>query len=333
MPGPVGVCTRGMGGVRGPGAPQGIGDGYGPACFVLARMHRWWKMTLPTTGLAGSNAPSESPASSDFLLLCVLPADRASLAGAVRAAGGTPVVDLTAGGTVGPLAAGVWVRVRDGRSVPGTGPVLLAAGSTPRPLANRETWLEVTTPGPVPAGLAGVVLRGVEVGGPCGAAPAMSLLAQMPPGVPVVVDGGLKPDAVAGALRAGAAGVVLSDVLMATPEMALPSGLRQRMDVADASSSHLINGFRIQASPLAPVLRRLLSGESFWDLSQGWLGTDSPGTVAWPAGRAIADAPELARQYGTLAGLVGAARAALSAVERAPGPPHLRVWVWPRCLR
>ena len=91
------------------------------------------------------------------MILVVLPAECASLAGDVLKAGATPVVDLTTNGSV-EIPAGAWVRVRPGQEVPGEGPVVLA-GEGPA-VAGRPTWAERVEVGPVPAGFAGVILRG-----------------------------------------------------------------------------------------------------------------------------------------------------------------------------
>ena len=129
---------------------------------------------------------------SDLPILCVLPAERAALVPAVVAAGGVPVVDLTSSARVS-VPGGAWVRVRTRRSVPGTGPVILAGGHHSQPVKHRDTWLEVTAPGPVPEGFTGIVLRGLEAGGACGVAPGLELLAQVPKEAPVIVDAGLLP--------------------------------------------------------------------------------------------------------------------------------------------
>ena len=148
----------------------------------------------------------------DLVLLCTLPAERASLAPIVVAAGGTPVIDLTASARV-VVPDGAWVRVRSRRNVPGTGPVVLVGGGDAAPVRNRETWLEVTTPEVAPEGFAGVVLRGVEAGGPCGASPGLDLLRALPQGTRVILDAGVDPAEAAAAAGLGAVGVVLSIVI------------------------------------------------------------------------------------------------------------------------
>ena len=112
---------------------------------------------------------------SEPLLLVILPAERAGLAPAVLAAGGTPVVDLTCG-AIDAVPEGAWVRVLAGQDHPGTGPVVLADRAAP--VRGRPTWLERTEPGPVPGGYAGIILRGREAGGHCAKEDGLTLLAR-----------------------------------------------------------------------------------------------------------------------------------------------------------
>ena len=72
------------------------------------------------------------------------------------------------------------------------------------------------------------------------------------------MDSGIRP-ADMPAMASGADGVVLSDVLMGLSEYELPENLRSRLAKATGENSHVVNGFRFQASALAPVLRRLLA--------------------------------------------------------------------------
>ncbi len=249
------------------------------------------------------------------LLLCLLPAERAALAATVQAAGGVPVIDLTCGAAAD-VPAGAWVRVRPGQDAPGDGPVIVA-GSGPT-VPGRTCWCEITAPGATPDGFHGIVLRGLEAGGPCGAAPGLELLADLPADQAVILDAGSLPGDVAAAAEAGVAGVILSDVLLALPELALPDALAARVQRADASTTHVLNGLRVEASPLAPVLRRLLDGAPFWDLAAGWFTAADPTRVAWPAGFALRQAAELATRHGSIAGLLGAYRAAISSGSDAP---------------
>ena len=239
---------------------------------------------------------------------CVIPAERASLADAILSVGGTPVLDFTCSPTV-PVPDGAWVRVNNRRSVPGTGPVILS-GSHKAPVRNRETWLEVTEARAIPEGFVGAVIRGSEVGGPCGSVAGMTILGQMGQDQRVIIDAALSPDDAASAVAAGAEGVVLSECLWALPEMALPTNLLERIDRIDAGSFHVINGFQILASPLAPVLRRLLDGEGFWPLAAGWLSQADPAQTAWPAGPGVATAIEMNKSCGSISGVLNAYRTA-----------------------
>ena len=63
-----------------------------------------------------------------------------------------------------------------------------------------------------------------------------------------------------------------------------------RLGRLDSGSFHVINGFQICGLSLAPVLRRLLDGEGFWPLAQGWLSQEDPTRCAWPAGPGVSAA-------------------------------------------
>jgi acyl transferase domain-containing protein/acyl carrier protein/phosphopantetheinyl transferase len=255
---------------------------------------------------------------SDLLLLCAVPAERADLAGAIAAAGGTPLVDVTASPRAD-VPSGAWVRVRSRRRVSGDGPVVLVDGPDAAPVRNRETWLEVTAPRAAPDGFAGIVLRGAEVGGPCGAAPGLEMVAQVPQGTRILLDAGTLPTDATAARAAGVDGVVLSDVLLGLPELGLPAGLRQRLASLEPAGDHVVNGFRFHAGPLAPVLRKLLGGAAFWDLTDGWFSADDPANRAWPIGAAAASAVTLAQTHPDLRRLLAAYDVAAEA--SVPAPP------------
>ena len=243
------------------------------------------------------------------LFFCVLPGELSPLSSVVLDAGGVPVLDFTCSAT-STVPDGAWVRVRTRRSVPGTGPVILA-GSHKSPVRNRETWLEVTEPIPAPEGFAGIVLRGNEVGGAIGAETGLSLLSKLGRDQKVILDAGLTPSESASALAAGADGVVLSDVLMGLSEFSLNQPLKDKIERIDETSFHVVNGFQIVSSPLSPVLRRLLDGESFWALADGWYSTPDATSVAWPAGTALLRASEMASHKPLL--VLGAYQSALQA--------------------
>ena len=137
--------------------------------------------------------------------LVALPAAYAEAAAPLAAAGVEVLLDCTSGGREAP--AGVWVRVRTAEGAPGTGPVVVQGGS---PHPERPTWLECTSATAPPAGFAGVLLRGLGSGGRAGATDVRELLAEMPPGVPLLVDWPHAPDV---PVPAGA-GLVLSDVVL-----------------------------------------------------------------------------------------------------------------------
>ena len=204
-------------------------------------------------------------------LFCQLPAECSSLSTTVTGHGALCLIDLCSTATTA-VPDGAWVRVRSRRGVPGTGPVVLV-GSHTKPLPDRETWLELTEPGSAPPGFAGVVLRGQEAGGPCGSSPVLEMLAAVPQDQAVIVDGGLGPEDAAIAIASGAKGVILADVLMGLPEVGLSASRMDRLGRLDASALHVVNGYQIVASPLSPILRRLLAGEGFWELAQGWFST------------------------------------------------------------
>ncbi|MEC8192296.1 MAG: SDR family NAD(P)-dependent oxidoreductase [Myxococcota bacterium] len=247
---------------------------------------------------------------------CVLPGERASLAEAVQSVGAIPVLDFTCSPTTS-VPEGAWVRVRTRRSVPGVGPVILA-GNHKAPVRNRETWLEVTEPGPLPAGFAGAVLRGAEVGGPCGALSGLEMLSRVARDQRVILDAGLSPSDAAVALASGAEGVVLSEVLLGLDEIGLPKQMMERLGRLDGGSFHVVNGFQIAASPLSPVLRRLLDGEGYWDLATNWFADGDLGRVAWPVGPGVRQAIDLAKEHRTITGLLGAYTVASETPQTAP---------------
>ncbi len=255
------------------------------------------------------------------LLLCVIPSERVELASAITAAGGVPVIDLTCSPRV-EIPKGAWVRVRDLDNAPGSGPIILAGALTreglPQSAPKRPCWLEATSPRDLPRGYAGLVLRGSEVGGPCGAHPGLKMLGNITPGLPVILDASVLPRDIAQGAGRGVRGVVLSDVLLGLPELASPAGLLTRLQRAGPERSHVAAGARVQASALSPILRRLHAGESFWELAQGWFTAEGP--AAFPAGAGGAVGVGGAAAYGSLPALLAgyheAAAAPVSDDER-----------------
>jgi malonyl CoA-acyl carrier protein transacylase len=244
-------------------------------------------------------------------LLVILPAGSSGLASAVSAAGGTPVVDLTCG--LDEVPQGAWVRVLAGQDAPGDGPALLATPG--EPLSGRETWLEVTEPGPVPEGFAGLLLRGREAAGRCGTEDGLLLLQDCPEPQRVLLDAGLGPDTAAAAAALGAGGVVLSEQLWALPELGLGPHVRRKARRCLDTGTRVVGGHRVAGSPMSPVVRMLAGGADFWELAQDWARSDDPVTRALPAGQGLALAGTLARRHADIAGVLGAYR---TAIEAAP---------------
>ncbi len=232
-------------------------------------------------------------------LLVILPAKAAHLASRVRAVGGTPVIDLTCSTELElDLPDGAWVRVRPGQKAPGSGPVLVTGRA--RKVRGRECWLESPVSMSVPRGYSGLVLRGREAGGYCGEQDGLSMDLQGH-----ILDAGLGPDTAAAAMAMGAVGVVVHEQLFGLPELNLgPNLARQARDFRDTGTRR-VEGFRIAASPLSPVVRRIVAGEDPWAACQGWLEKDDHIGSGWPAGQGLALAGPLAQRY-SLEALLGA---------------------------
>ncbi len=251
----------------------------------------------------------------ETLLLVELPAERATLAQAVLDAGATPVIDLTCGG-LDSVPEGAWIRVLPGHDMPGTGPVVLATRGAP--VRGRPTWLERTEPGPLPGDYAGFILRGREAGGVGSTLSGLDLLAAHGHGA--ILDAGLGPVAAAGAVARGAAGIVLREQLYGLPELELGAELARRVQLARDTDTRVVRGFRVAASPLSPVVRRLAAGEDPWKVSRGWFRANDADAAAWPAGQALALAAPLARRHPSLESLIGAYRRLLGARQEVVAP-------------
>ncbi len=235
-------------------------------------------------------------------VLVVLPAHCAHLCGVVRAGGGVPVVDAT-GSYVPVVPDGAWVRTRPGRPAPGTGPVLLAEFGSPVP--DRETWLETAEP-VVPSGFAGIVLRGREASGVGADEDGFLLLVSCGDAGRVILDAGVGPRGAAAAMALGAAGVVVSDAILACPELALPAAMAKRLDAPDSELTHRVAGLRVANGATAPVLRSLVNGSEPSQLADGLWETGDLRAKLWIAGQGLALARGLAERHGTLGGLVRA---------------------------
>ncbi|MCB9679701.1 MAG: SDR family NAD(P)-dependent oxidoreductase [Alphaproteobacteria bacterium] len=235
-------------------------------------------------------------------ILVLLPAPLAHLASVVVEAGCIPVVDAT-GSHVPAVPDGAWVRIRPGRPAPGSGPVILAELGAPVP--DRPTWLESAAPRAVPAGYAGLVLKGREAGGMCGEDDGLVALAECPEPGRVILDAGVGPDTAAAAAALGAAGVLLVEPHLGCPEIGLPAPLARRLALPDDEITQVVGGLRVANSPIAPVLRELVRGGSPWQLADG-LFEHGPLHRLWLAGQGLALASELAQRYGSLRALLSA---------------------------
>ena len=236
-------------------------------------------------------------------IFVVLPPTAAALASTVLKAGGTPIIDAT--GALAPdVQEGAWVRIRPGRPAPGTGPVLLAEHGAPVP--DRETWLETTAPRDIPAGFAGLVLKGREAGGFCGDLDGLSLLESCPNPENVILDAGLGPNTASSAAALGAFGVLLSEQHLGCPEFSLSDSMRQRLFKADDEVTHRVGAVRVANAATSPALRTLNAGENPWVLSEKlWENGDLTQQI-WFAGQGLALARELSQRFGTLQGVVSA---------------------------
>ena len=232
----------------------------------------------------------------------LLPPVASQLSSLVVAAGCTPVIDATAGATP-EVPAGAWVRTRPGRPAPGTGPVVLAEFGAPVP--DRETWLETSVPRDVPAGYAGLVLKGIEAGGSHGEESGLSLLAQCPDPSRVILDAGCGPDTAAAAAAMGA-DVLVAEAILGCPELALPTAMARRLGLADDEVTHSLVGLRVASGLTSPVVRALARGDDPWVLARDLWQTGDPSRSLWMAGQGLALARELAERFGGLEALLRA---------------------------
>jgi len=235
-------------------------------------------------------------------IFVLLPAHLVHVASAVREAGCIPVIDAT-GAHVPAVPDGAWVRTRPGRPAPGSGPVILAELGAAVP--DRPTWLETSVPRAVPAGFAGLVLKGREAGGFCGEQDGLVALSQCPEPGKVLLDAGLGPDTAAAAAALGGAGVLVVEAHLGCPEMALAPALARRLALPDDEITQVIGGIRVANSPTAPVLRELLRGGNPWLLGDGVYEL-GPKQRLWFAGQGLALASELAQRHGSLRALLAA---------------------------
>ena len=242
----------------------------------------------------------------------LLPPHAAHLAPLVLEAGCTPVVDAT-GSQPPEVPDGAWVRTRPGRPAPGNGPVILAELGAP--VADRPTWLETSAPRDVPQGFAGLVLKGRESSGLGSEEDGLLALSRCPDPARVMLDAGCGPRTAGAAAALGAAGVLLSDVLLGCPEFDLPPAMARRLSLADDEVTSVVGGFRVANPPTAPVLRKLRQTSEVWPLTEGLWSTGDLQEHLWLAGQGLVLARELADRHG---GLVPLLRAYLAAMQAWP---------------
>ena len=221
-------------------------------------------------------------------IFCVLPAERATLTPRVQSAGATAVIDLCCG--TGDVPDGAWVRVVSTEGAPGVGPVIAAEGPA---IPGRACWREATAVVPVPEGYVGLVLRGLGSGGLVGETDVRALLAQVPPGVRVLVDWPHPPEEP----LPNAEGVLLSDVLFAFVAPPALSGRLARIGAADLAR---VNGASVVASSASPAARRLAKGEALSSVSAGYFAADDAFDHAWLGGAGLLHAVALRNTSGSL---------------------------------
>ena len=171
-------------------------------------------------------------------------------------------------------------------------------------------------------GYDGLILAGNEAGGRVSDESAFIYLQAVlaMPGAPRVwVRGGIGPNAAAGCVAAGAAGVVLDGALLLSKESPLPASIRERISAWDGVESSLLGAskglaIRCYAPPTSEVARRLRESEaldpaSWKSVAEALIGWDQG--QAWPVGQDTALAAELARKHVTVGGIVQAVEKAI----------------------
>ncbi len=162
------------------------------------------------------------------------------------------------------------------------------------------------------AGVDGLIVSGNEAGGWCGSDSSFVLLqaALATSKLPVWVRGGIGERVAAGAVAAGASGVVLDGALLLARESSIGEDWRDRMARWDGTETVAVMpvegpGVRVFARPGSAEMTRLRESPSP-DLI-GWSDGQCP-----PVGQDAALASKLARKYVTVGGIV-------QAVDRAIG--------------
>ncbi|MEV5237881.1 SDR family oxidoreductase [Streptomyces cinnamoneus] len=257
------------------------------------------------------------------------------IAAAVRRAGGLGLLDLGGGGGGGGRRAREalalarrWtggdfgVRIAENcalrpeelhdRHAPGPHTVLLAPGVGrpadwgPGVTVLAEVRSRAEARAAVRAGVAGIVARGSECGGPAGELSTFVLLQQLladpDMNVPLWACGGIGPNTAAAAVLAGAAGVVLDVQFALLAEAATPPALARLLRTADGTGTILADGQRL-------------------------LDRDRPGLPAElrdravPLGHDAFLARRFARDHRTVGAAVRSVREVIDRALRTPGAP------------
>ncbi|MBC6445565.1 type I polyketide synthase [Actinokineospora xionganensis] len=162
-------------------------------------------------------------------------------------------------------------------------------------------------------GADGVILRGSEAGGRVGSLGSFVLLQQVlresDLTVPVWVCGGIGPNTAAGAVVAGAAGVVLETQLSLLPEAELPARARALVAAGDGSATVVVGGHRVLPDRTAEPLPT--------DLDESTVASRVAAGELVAAGQDVFLAQRFARDHGSVARVV---RAVLTAVRSALAP-------------
>ena len=176
----------------------------------------------------------------------------------------------------------------------------------------------------------GVIAKGQEAGGWIGEEGSFvlsqRLLASL--STPVFVHGGIGQHTVAAAYAAGAAGAVLDAQLLLARESRLPDGLQAALAGIDGSETVALGAqlgapFRVYSRPGLRGLELLRSAEQEFtpgpQSRDAWraavrehVGGEPVESAVLPLGQDAAFAADLARRYGSVAGIIGGLRSAIA---------------------
>ncbi len=189
----------------------------------------------------------------------------------------------------------------------------------------------------IASGAAGVIVSGHEAGGRCGSDSSFVLLqaalAEAGEDRPVWVRGGVGERVAAGAVAAGAAGVVLDGALLLARESPIGEEWRERIARCDGGETTVVMpatgsgpGVRVLAMPGSVALARLRQAAEAegagWEAAVADLVGWGPGQCP-PVGQDSAMAARMARKFVTVGGIVQAVERAIAdgiAAARAARP-------------